>query len=177
MLQTVDYATLFYCDTDSIVSNDFIEDSKKLGGMKVEHICKIFLCINCKVYIFYAIDKKNVEKDIRIIKAKGMPVKTLNKLGDAFDLDIDNIIIRPATILECMNKKISYQSVINMNKHYTGVFEKRKICDDLTIKAWGYEDPTEYKKLNETNYRKVVVTLNELEKRYKLTLVNGWQQI
>ena len=172
-LQAVEYATLFYCDTDSIISNTFIEDNNILGGMKLEHICKIFLCINCKVYLFYEQDKKNVEKDTRIIKAKGMPVKTLKKLSDTFDISVDNIIIRPATILECINKNMDFQSVVNMNKHYVGVYEKRKICDDLSTEPWSYESPADYKKINEKNYKVVIKLLNAIENK-DTKIYNGW---
>ncbi|HJZ23918.1 MAG TPA: DNA polymerase [Candidatus Babeliales bacterium] len=66
----------YYCDTDSIITKDVIEEGKELGQMKLEYHIKECYLMRPKMYYMDVYDKK-------IAKIKGMPLKLLISTGKA----------------------------------------------------------------------------------------------
>jgi hypothetical protein len=56
-----------YCDTDSVITQDELETSDKLGELKLEFELKNFICVRPKIYAGVTTD------NIEICKLKGLP--------------------------------------------------------------------------------------------------------
>jgi len=132
----------FYCDSDSIVSVDLIENSKEIGHLKPEFTFSRFQALGCKEYII----EKTVVKPNPIIaipytdiqvKMKGFGKLTENN----FELFISHFKEpkkqnRMIGFMESYNRELPLNLVLVYDKFKNSVYDKRFILPDLTTRAF-----------------------------------------
>jgi len=139
----------FYCDSDSIVSTDLIENSKEIGHLKPEFTFLKFQALGCKEYIIEKIEVRPNPiirvplKDI-IVKMKGFGRITSNNfsffISHFKDGKKQNRMIG---FMEAFNRDLPFNIVLVYNKFKISVYDKRFINSDLTTRAFD---------LNKDNY-------------------------
>ena len=135
----------FYCDSDSIVSADMIENSKELGHLKPEFTFEKFQALGCKEYI---IEKYEI-KAMPIIK---IPFKTINVkmkgFGKLLESNFKFFIShfksgkkqnRMIGFIESFNRGLPLNMVLVYDKFKRSVYDKRFINSDLTTRAFDLE--------------------------------------
>lgn len=68
MFKTIGLENIYYCDTDSIITDKKIKTSTELGDLKLEYDIKLGVLVKPKMYAFITRDGKEV------VKSKGIPV-------------------------------------------------------------------------------------------------------
>jgi hypothetical protein len=79
----IDIANPVYVDTDSVICDKFIEDSKLLGRLKIEHRIEQGIFVRPKMYAF--VNDMCNPKDSNIVKCKGIKTKGMGYL-DFYEL-------------------------------------------------------------------------------------------
>lgn len=127
---------VYYCDTDSIITDTVLSTSNELGDIKQEDRIKEFIALRPKLYGYL-----NVNKEI-IIKAKGF------KEGNINFADFENGLFKQdlTGFEENRDKMASFKErfirndvshfadLIKINKHLRGFYDKREILNDFSTK-------------------------------------------
>lgn len=134
----------YYCDTDSIVTDKEIEESTRLGGMKLEYDIEEGVLVKPKMYYL-----KTKEGD-EIVKLKGVPKKLLYN-GDKIRLNKEifyhilkggNVEYQKFTKLkEGVKRGILPNSIINMEKYITLTDNKRMWLSEFDFETIGESEP------------------------------------
>jgi len=158
----------FYCDSDSIVSIDLIENSKEIGHLKPEFSFNRFQALGCKEYI---IEKTNVRANpiIKVplqeleVKMKGFGRLTTNN----FNFFISHFKSakkqnRMIGFMESYNRELPLNLVLVYNKFKRSVYDKRFINSDLTTRAFEL-NKDDYNKLIQNNEYYIQKILNDYQ--------------
>ena len=132
----------YYTDTDSIVSEKEIENSKELGKMKVEMILNKFQPLGCKEYVyeFNNLESNNLDVAIKL-KGFGNLKQTNKSLFDKFEniiVNYENPIKQNRLIgfFESFVRDLSFTTMLVYDKYKTSFYDKRFINSDLTTKPF-----------------------------------------
>lgn len=125
----------YYCDTDSIVSKNLIENSKEIGHLKPEMVFKSFQALGCKEYI---IELNNSDKCL--IKMKGFGKLESNDFND-FICNFENGKKQNRLIgfMESFKRNIPFNTMLVFDKYKQLLYDKRFINDDLTTKPFNLD--------------------------------------
>jgi hypothetical protein len=144
----------FYCDSDSIVSETLIENSKEIGHLAPEFTFTKFQALGCKEYV---IEKKEIQensmKKVNYVKMKGF-----GKLSYSdFDMFVSEYRDskkqnRMIGFLESFNRRMPLNTILVFEKFKTGTYDKRWILKDLTTKPFDL-DNDDYDKLIKNNQK------------------------
>ena len=152
---------IYYMDTDSlVVSKNSIEESKELGGFKIEHDFEWFQAIGPKDYSGKTMEEKE------IYKTKGSRIADIDEYLQYHSQGLMNI--RPSKLKEMLN--LAKQGKIreiepvqrNVLKKYMSIFDKRVINDDLTTRPIKENEKIEDIKLE--NGMKFITIFENLKK-------------
>ena len=132
----------YYTDTDSIVSEKEIENSKELGNMNVKMILNKFQPLGCKEYVYESNNLESNNLDVAIkLKGFGNLKQTNKSLFDKFE----NIIVnyekpikqnRLIGFFESFVRDLSFTTMLVYDKYKTSFYDKRFINSDLTTKPF-----------------------------------------
>jgi len=110
-----------YCDTDSIITSDTLEDSKELGDVKLEYRIKEGIFLRPKMYAFMTDDNKS------IVRIKGNSISSRWSY-DRFKEFITNpkISMQQFSTFKTSNRmNIPYNSILDLNKEFSLNDDKR----------------------------------------------------
>lgn len=125
----------FYCDTDSIVSQDMIEDSAELGHLKPEFRFDKFQAFGPKEYATESKGKKT------IAKMKGFGREQYNSIKDfAAKYLKPHKQMRVSKIKEIMNRHLDPASVLIVEKVKRTMYDKRWIKENLQTRPLTVEE-------------------------------------
>ena len=124
---------VYYTDTDSIISDIKIEDSKELGKLKIEDT-GIFVGYAPKVYKFYSIPNmdllNNISDIVSIVKERipdVIKIKGINKNYVKDDIENEYEITKLATVKEALRRDLKAGTPYKMIK---------KILNNDTKRIW-----------------------------------------
>ena len=136
LFQKAGLKNIYYCDTDSIMTDSVLSTSSELGGLKEVDKIKEFIAIAPKLYAY-----QNLNKEI-LIKAKGFHEKTLN-----FETFKNGLFKQDLSGFKEEREKMSsfkerfkrnninnFTDLIRINKHLRGFYDKREILNDFSTK-------------------------------------------
>ena len=130
-----------YSDSDSLVTENIIQDSLELGELKAEFIFDKFQALSCKEYI-YEIEGKNV------CKMKGFGKQIFENFDDfAINYFMPKKNWRVAGFFEVLRSqnhgnKLNFGEIIVYDKFKRSVYDKRVILDDLTTRPIDFSKET-----------------------------------
>ena len=121
---------LYYCDTDSIITDTVLPTSSRLGDIKLEDKISEFIALAPKLYSY-----KNTSGDI-LIKSKGFKSEQFSfadfeaGLSGNTEKFIENRE-RLASFKERFKRKAvtQFSDLIQAKKRLRGLYDKRKIID------------------------------------------------
>ena len=120
---------IVYCDTDSIISEKLIENSKDIGKMKCEMKLLKYSAFGLKEYA-YINENKKFECKLKGVNTKQLEINSFEKYVDL--LFKGTYQSRPTSLKECIKRKFSFDSAIELFKQKRTVYEKRQILSDGT---------------------------------------------
>ena len=151
---------IYYMDTDSlVVSHGSIEESKELGGFKIEKKFDWFQGISAKDYT-------GQENGKKMFKTKGSRIDSFKEYLKYHSEGLMNI--RPIKLKELLRiyheNKIDTLEPVQRNvlKRYISVYDKRYINEDLTTRPLNDSDTIEETKINNAN--KIAIVFSKIEK-------------
>jgi len=132
----------FYCDSDSIVSVDMIENSKEIGHLKPEFTFEKFQALGCKEYIIEKYEVKPMPFIKIPFKTISVKMKGFGKLLESnFRFFISHFKSgkkqnRMIGFIESFNRGLPLNMVLVYDKFKRSVYDKRFINADLTTRAF-----------------------------------------
>lgn len=163
---------LFYCDTDSIVSQSMLDNSSELGKMKPEFIFNKFQAFSCKEYVVEFLEpQKKAGKNINYeVKMKGFHIEENISLEDYSEFYLNEFNqFRPAKLKETFKRKLNPYLVLVFQKQKHTFYDKRWINKDLTTKPFN-KDKEKFEDLqvnNELRIKEIVQKYLAKSKKHK----------
>jgi len=132
---------IYYCDTDSIVTDIRLDTSQELGGLGLECTFKEGIFLLPKTYILHLYDMDKEGKDLKI-KIKGFSQSLKDHVGDIqvwrkalIEQDYSMFIekkVRPASLNEIRIRHLSGFVTLLENRRIINQYDKRSINDDYS---------------------------------------------
>ena len=154
------YDDLIYCDTDSVYSfSNRLENSKKLGKMKLEAIARPFFVVKPKLYMAGDIHENKYK-----IKAKGVPQHEINPLNFYRFLNGEQIVSRRGlrkfkSSIKEMERTGKFVKRNQIKRAMRSVYTKRRMKGLTTVPFKLEEKGKYYSQKNEIPYRKFLEQL------------------
>jgi len=162
----------YYTDSDSIVSNDLIENSKELGHLKPEFTFRKFQALGCKEYIIEKTEVK-VNPIIKVpLKSISIKMKGFGRLQhDNFELFISQYFNpkkqnRMVGFMEAFNRELPLNLVLVYDKFKRSVYDKRWIKSDLSTKPFHLQND-DFEKMIENNKYYIKKIINGYKNTYE----------
>jgi len=160
-LKLYDYLVMgkaYYCDTDSIITNETLPESDVLGAMKVEYDILEGVLVKPKMYYLKTKLKDGTVKEV--VKLKGVPKKLIYKDQKVvLNKEIFTTILKGETVhyikftklKEGVRRSILPNSTMSMEKYITLTDNKRFWLNDFNMNTLQLSHPLEIK---ENDYNK-----------------------
>lgn len=136
---------LWYCDTDSIVTNSILEDSTELGHLKPELLFTRFFPLGCKEYSFEV--SKEMEERIlkknpkfKFSKMKGFTQDSKSLLEFTKLYLMRHKVMEIAKLKKTLRRGLHPYEVIITYKEKQSFYDKRWIQSDLSTKPIDVSD-------------------------------------
>jgi len=124
---------IFYCDTDSIITNIELEIGKKLGDLDLENEIKEGIFLFPKFYSIRLYDNSVISKHKGLNNnydfSEYEKILYHNDLTSFYE-EKESI----ASILECNTRNLKHLSIIKKHRSLRGVFDKRILIDKINTK-------------------------------------------
>jgi hypothetical protein len=149
---------LFYCDTDSLVTEYEIENSSELGHLKVEFKAEQFQALSAKEYCYSV---KNDKGEVEIVtKMKGFSKVKPDSIQDFVGNYLKpKRIFRPAGFFESIRRNLKPGEILVFDKEKSTLYDKRWILPDLTTKPFNI-DTENFEELIANNEKMILELIN-----------------
>lgn len=159
-----------YCDTDSIVSDKIIEDSRELGHLKPEFIFARFQALGCKEYVY--LRREQIVANLYLFSVK-VKMKGFGALSYENFADFPENYFQPkrnwrvAGFFEVIKRKMKLGEVVVFNKQKISVYDKRWINEDFTTRPFHMQND-DFNEMKRNNLEKIVQIVQKYKRELRL---------